>query len=798
MIGGNDLEAQRLKTAVLGIQDHQKRSQDEVIKEALSVPLYRPNRYPKASIYYPRCNEKSIPALDHLELLGMTRKTKYLDCAFYYGGVGDARHFYQQLHHIYTYHKEMTERDEIDKRLTKKLDSFLFTLVDMHPKMLARNVMMFRLLHDLRKEKEDVEFKEKEEMIDKEERGEMPHVGEYTFVQATIWYLFACDIMPPYIYLRLLALINKLLASGDNFGIPWLKMTNETQLGIRTALMEWLESHEILTKRFDVHYAQTELKWDKKLNMLQNCEKISFMYMDREWEQYSESLLTYPPPLLIREFEPELGKLISESMIKSPRRRKEAFTKYARDNWRVNFTLLQRTDWYNTRGNDWKTTVDVLKIVDDLLDNTSAFLDEEVFASTMFSLDAPIYISQVWGPFFRSCSDALSFPLVEVTVELVLDEAYHYLDVCRFGIGREPLGYNAIYLSNIPDFTGGFLPTVLHALPMVGRSGYVQSNILWNTQVFQEGLPRALMEYTGTISLETAESLLGFTRLETDQDRWLEYLLVKDGNPLWKALERPHHWILSTPKDLPKMKQFTTWLMYMFLKLALPPPRNAGPGGCAVEQPLTLNTFVRLCLSLVTIRGIPMNWVSDAVDEILTGKITTFARPPLAVPMALDAAHPFSGKTKRPMTFYVEPLLPDLRALLVRYLPALGFRLETPLPMMSSVSKYAIRFLVKEARYSMAKMLMLVFMETRGHLPVEEVWGTMVNGGELDNIYIFSTFEYDIIGDPNRNPLLVRATIHMEKRLMCRMEKCDWIVHLVETDEYTSVSEANISRRELL
>jgi hypothetical protein len=283
------------------------------------------DRYPDAHTYHPRGNDKSIPAMS-CELMVKRAAEGYLNFSFFYGGLGDGRHFYQQLHHIYAYDKRYK------KKLLNRQDKIRFTLVDINPRILARTVMMFQLLYELK-------------LADHND-----NVNECALVQATIWYLFASDITPLYIYDKIMVVIQTLLLSEENnFDIPWLKCSQSTYLIIRAALEDWVDCNEKLCEMFPVSYIQEKLKWNKKLRLLEWVNRFSFLHMDNEWEQFKESKITYPPPKVLNEWEQELARLINEQRENPPDTRREAFTKYAQKEWTVNFTLLQTPDWYETR-----------------------------------------------------------------------------------------------------------------------------------------------------------------------------------------------------------------------------------------------------------------------------------------------------------------------------------------------------------------------------------------------------------------------------------------------------------------
>jgi hypothetical protein len=282
--------------------------------------------------------------------------------------------------------------------------------------------------------------------------------------------------------------------------------------------------------------------------------------------------------------------------------------------------------------------------------------------------------------------------------------------------------------------------------------------------------------------------------VKTNMDDINEAKLLSLEQPLWSILKCPSYWRLAGPQDLPQKLQFTLWLTHMFFKLALPVPRDSDSTCCVVEQPLTLSTFVRLCASLIADRGIPMHWVSNVVDSILDGTLTTRAIPPRTVPLTLDDAgyliypESISLDIQSAQTFHLQPLLPELRALLVRYMPVLGFRLLTPLPPTSFVGNHAIPFEIVDIGYSTAKVLTLFFVGPDAMQPGQEMWREIIGGGKVEDVYIVSSFKYDIIGDPSTYPLEVEATWQMERSTMEVMRRGNWTAHLVETDKYLSVS----------
>lgn len=94
---------------------------------------------------------------------------------------------------------------------------------------------------------------------------------------------------------------------------------------------------------------------------------------------------------------------------------------------------------------------------------------------------------------------------------------------------------------------------------------------------------------------------------------------------LWERF--PQSSIMSFEQLMPQDK-FLHWLHSHFLKLCLPFPRSKGDGDpTMVFAPLNLTAFLRLVMHVSEL-GYPAHWISNLMESILSGQITTTARPP--------------------------------------------------------------------------------------------------------------------------------------------------------------------------
>lgn len=94
---------------------------------------------------------------------------------------------------------------------------------------------------------------------------------------------------------------------------------------------------------------------------------------------------------------------------------------------------------------------------------------------------------------------------------------------------------------------------------------------------------------------------------------------------LWERI-RPQR-ALTFEQLMPQSK-LLHWLYTHFLKICLPYPRARGDDGMGlIFAPLNVTAFVRL-LEHVSELGYPTHWISNMIDSIFSGQITTTARPP--------------------------------------------------------------------------------------------------------------------------------------------------------------------------
>ncbi|KAF8538715.1 hypothetical protein BDD12DRAFT_884306 [Trichophaea hybrida] len=767
----DDKDAKIVLSAIENFREITEQDKRKAREETLGIPIYRPNLHSGIGEYFPRGHDMPLAGIDFEDLVKRAKQNapEPLDVSFFYGGVGDCRHFYQQLHHIYAYNKEWREKNQI-----LSTDKFSFTLQDWKPHVMARNVILFRMLHDI-------------SLIPGRIEDQAEGKKEQISILSAIWYVFDRDIMPAYVFSRLNATMQTLLDSGENFDLPWLRCDPNTATTIRAVLKYWLNDMDDLTKRFDVRYAQTVLQWVKQSKLLEEG-LLKVFKLEPEWLIFSFSMMMFPPQQLMEDEEPELLPLLQDRS-KPIAEKQASLSEYARKNWEVNVTLFQEPEWYSKWHNVWNDSIDPLETVERFWNGHTKYniIELQQFKQS----NSPPSLIELCMPIMRSCADVLS--QLNITVEFRIDEVNHQLDCIRYDTGERscngiPTSYDTIFLSNIPDYTGGHISTTLHALPLLKPSGFTQTNILANPMGFPEGLTRTLAEYTCLPNLDTAKTFLGLTRLMTQQEIDFEAPIERgetEDKP-WELLTSAYRWALSVPTSLPPKPLFTCWLTTMFFKLAFPVSRQIHNVAYHINQPLTLLTFLHLCSFLVETRNIPPHWISTLIDSLLTGSITTSAKPPNHAPIKLSDVKYITTSLSRTenKTYNLSLVLPELRALLIRHRPILPYRLTTPLPPREEVATFEIEMEVEDITVGpICALLALAFMPPE--VTPNQMWREWGDGNGRG--CVVGGFEW-VVREVRAWGVKGTARWELEKTVEEEMRREGWRVGVVRTDRWVGVS----------
>jgi hypothetical protein len=172
------------------------------------------------------------------------------------------------------------------------------------------------------------------------------------------------------------------------------------------------------------------------------------------------------------------------------------------------------------------------------------------------------------------------------------------------------------------------------------------------------------------------------------------------------AYNRWYHQAVSREyKTLMPKAKLQIWLYRLFLKTALPVDKYMITDWELIYSPLNLTYFFRLCAHLHSI-GYPAHWLSEVVSNLLSGTITTTARPPRSEPLEpreIDAA-------RKPLAQSVAPFTAELSTLAAMWQLLLPFgMLSRHIAPVESLRKYTIAFAKVSQEVDAYPLFILVF-----------------------------------------------------------------------------------------
>ncbi|RPA77432.1 hypothetical protein BJ508DRAFT_330154 [Ascobolus immersus RN42] len=660
-------------------------------KEVIELPRTRP--FGGVREYFSHGHDQPVGAYSEAELL-KTKKNGAIDLSILYGGIGDGRHFVQQLNDLASYLNEK-ESQNLDDNGIDKLD---FVLQDIKQHTIARVLMILRTLNDMATI-QNAESQTEEGRLELEE------------MEAMASYIHTCELMPPWIYDRMRKLMKTLLADSKivdgetTFGIPWLRVSEATASLVKRVFRLWLMDTKGVVKEYDA----------KKVYEVECLEEERFEddYLDgdqvrlAELEQFRFTRVLYPPMGVLKEKEPELYVLLAQARGEAQlsRRKKLDLKRYVMENWRTNVTIIQEAESYSwSKGN--RIGAMLARGLHPGMDTQEVWEAANKAYKKLYierQRNAPkaglIEIMQTW---FSLAARALGKTGLEISVRLEVGEITQQMDNYLLTERR----FDSIYLSNIPDYTGGHLSTTIYALPLLRQSNsgaYVQSNILFNTSFFPNGLSETISEYMCLPTHEIAKNLLGLS-FQKRKEVMEKYARQDPRDPysMWTCLTTPHRWEHQekNPFILPNKTWFLRWLAQIFLKVIAPVNRDYFLEEFRtllhIEQPTTLYTFLRLCIYLINVRGIPSHWISVFLDQIIrTGKLPAAVFAPDSAPLSRHKAiDPYWGndhevELHQYQIFDVRPCMPELLCLVTIFLNVLPVSLLTTrlLPSVSSLRR---------------------------------------------------------------------------------------------------------------
>ncbi|KAK6066355.1 tetratricopeptide [Seiridium cupressi] len=593
--------------------------------------------------------------------------------SFLLAGVGDGRNVFATLAFISL--MALSKPPLLSKK-------FHFTLLDIKPAVLARDLLMFRLLLDAAKESSE---KSSETLV-------------------TLSYLFAAQLMPDWSYARLQTAIKDLIGElqkpkADIMTRFYVDSTNRAQ--ICHHLRNWQKPPQ------QWYGTSAFIQLTQSQGLSRRMKTISEYGIEDEGHDQA------PPGCEDRK--PGCTRKLDQ---------------YLEDQWKPNMTLIG-FDYEEKRQGKHMPLLDFTPhgTVSDLFAHIPHLVAGEGVRGVLPHLEG----------FFRLISGQLTRIWDQTTFEIVIDDMVNYLERAEYGLLHRadyvwslrpttfPDRFDRIDMSNIPDYVAGPLTTFIHGIPILRSektstmSSYVLRNTtLWTTH--NQFLTEYLLLADRSRIANTFSATL--TQASTTLEQALDGTLIGGQGAI---MSQPMSWMRTSSKPLEWSKlmprrDLERWLHAYFLKICLPFP-HATVFEDRIIRPLNLLAIFRLIAHLFKV-GYPAHWLSDILVSLITEEITTTARPPRStVTDAAEATAVYPATVLSVRTFITE-----FRTLLSIWQRLLPFGLlqqkttKDQLPSLDAVRQFEIKFEVAEGFYD------LTWAEITSPHSILVLWNRTVNG----------------------------------------------------------------------
>ncbi|KAK4930924.1 hypothetical protein LTR49_002690 [Elasticomyces elasticus] len=351
--------------------------------------------------------------------------------------------------------------------------------------------------------------------------------------------------------------------------------------------------------------------------------------------------------------------------------------------------------------------------------------------------------------------------------------------------GTYPQLYDRIHLSNIPDYIGGPLSSVLYATPMThpGDASYVTSTCLRNPPRF----PSVAVYNNEYLALDTPADLAMTFRVRISPPRSAGHDDFPMPLPDFMPMNDYHYWhhlpgSLELSKVMPR-DRMETWLYRLFFKLAIPVHKNEIWSHTLISSPLNLTAYLRVISHLHDV-GYPAHWLADVVGSLLSGKIKTSARPPRSEPLTIRET-----RAERPMIEQsVAPFVAEFQTLVSMWQFALPFGLtSSAVPDVGTILHYRVDFKDVQEYAGDTAVFVLAFCETRLVPPQPWLRQYLTNDEKSDSspqakkvreegLHIVSTWKW--------TKTTRTATFWLRSDVMERMRQGAWVIGIWRTDNW--------------
>jgi hypothetical protein len=345
--------------------------------------------------------------------------------AFFFGGIGDARHLYYTLTKL--------AASEHGKRPKRDIH---FTINDIVPDVFARDLIILVLFDELSHTINDSSISKATKL-------------ENDKKIASLFFLYIFQLVPAYVNDELQRVISKTIllleGQGQEKIPPWIHISSDICDAILPLLQSWQADVFALYSTLEV---LTRAKTDAQNHTAKMASLIQGMNMAgvREPEEtpeerdYSDTLLVSPPRNVLDAFEPELARLLELPRSKS---RLKKIEQHVRKNWKINATILnvaaEKAEYVSDRGhNPFEFGKDIIKCFDlsaDLVKTDGLYASGKIFFTSV-----AVSLAELRGHIF---------------VETQLGDATQLMEDIRLGLAKNresswPVLYDYVHMSNVP------------------------------------------------------------------------------------------------------------------------------------------------------------------------------------------------------------------------------------------------------------------------------------------------------------------------------------------------------------
>ncbi|KAK0461719.1 uncharacterized protein EV420DRAFT_1526820 [Desarmillaria tabescens] len=561
--------------------------------------------------------------------------------SFIWGGGGDGRHIFGSIIGLNQTYLELAP----EKREASRIH---FTLLDIHPTTIARNMCLFMMINELIV----MQLCKRTDGIEKAE------------IKATIFYVWMGVALPSYCHVRFMNIVKSLLRNlqTPSYQLPhWLHVTKDSIPGIVTSLRYWDTQlsqrtvQEMLHRHRQFENSPISLPnlnlqdIKAEIDTMTDDEIIDFGHVQmqmsppsekearQEWlmgirimmfrmlasgnegrrsSQFSTEEAWYGitqcflPPKVLRSRHESFDKLWA-SISQSP---SQALKKQALDHiegtWKPNPSLFDgvqevKFDYPSVEFNAFEMVERITQF-----NSRMGLLKERKMDE-----DCPAY--SVFEIFFDAVVDGLVNLKDHIKIELLQGDISQELMKMAHGIDNRPPDFprmfTRMWLSNVPDYTHGPMNMAVFAIPNLESEpdASVAANCLLNPSLWKDSGDNLIYKCV-VYALLTGNELARFLGCHIVASSPWDVIEFSA-----KPLPRP----LST---LATREELIIWLTRVFITTILPPepPNPRTELLCRVRYPNNLVAFFGLLMRLPAI-GYPPHWISEYLNTLLADNLVT-------------------------------------------------------------------------------------------------------------------------------------------------------------------------------